>query len=41
MQNEADLTLYESGSGEYQVIEAELLALKKFRQKLIPAQGVA
>lgn len=41
IQNEADLALYESGSGEYQVIEAELLALKKFRQKLIPAQEVA
>lgn len=33
--NEADLRLYEHGSGEYQVIETELTHLKKFHQKFI------
>lgn len=38
--NEADLALYEPGSGEYQVVEAELLSLKKFQQKLITVREV-
>ncbi|WP_350647475.1 integrase [Pseudomonas sp. HY13-MNA-CIBAN-0226] len=33
--DEADLALYEPGSGEYQVVEAELDSLKKFHQKFI------
>lgn len=33
--DEADLALYEPGSGEYQVVEAELDNLKKFHQKFI------
>lgn len=33
--NEADLNLYDSDSGEYQVIKAELEGLKKFHQKFI------
>lgn len=38
--DEADLALYEPGSGEYQVIEAELLSLKKFHQQFIPVHEV-
>jgi hypothetical protein len=38
--DEADLALYEPGSGEYQVIETELLSLKKFHQQYIPVQEV-
>lgn len=33
--DEADLALYEPGSGEYQVIKSELDRLKKFHQKFI------
>lgn len=33
--NEADLVLYEPGSGEYQVVKTELDSLKKFYQKFI------
>mgnify|MGYP001040776693 CR=1 FL=1 len=33
--NEADLALYEPGSGEYQVVKAELDSLKKYHQKFI------
>jgi hypothetical protein len=38
--DEADLALYEPGSGEYQVIETELLSLKKFHQQFIPVHEV-
>lgn len=38
--DEADLALYEPGSGEYQVIETELLSLKKFHQRFIPVHEV-
>ncbi len=33
--DEADLVLYEPGSGEYQVVKTELDRLKKFHQKFI------
>lgn len=33
--NEADLALYEPGSGEFQVVKVELDSLKKFHQKFI------
>ena len=38
--DEADLAMYELGSGEYQVVEAELLSLKKFHQQFIPLREV-
>lgn len=34
--NEEDLALYEPGTGEYQVVEKELMSMKKFKQKFIP-----
>jgi hypothetical protein len=38
--SEQDLSLYESDSGEYQVVSAELASLKKFHQKFIPVVEV-
>ncbi|MGF6398407.1 integrase [Pseudomonas frederiksbergensis] len=38
--SEEDLSRYEPGSGEYQVVEAELASLKKFHQKFIPVVEV-
>lgn len=39
-EGEADLALYEPGSGEYQVVKAELDNLKRFHQKFIPVVEV-
>jgi hypothetical protein len=38
--SEIDLALYEPGSGEHQIVEAELTSLRKFHQKFIPVVEV-
>lgn len=37
---EAQLAMYEPGSGEYQVVEAELTSFKKYYQRFIPVEEV-